>query len=107
MNQEICNEINAFHLINSEIAELPLNDKEKLKLDTLIEQDKGFSSFDFVDGISIWEKGKEEICNSDNGPQSYVRFKFREEKIPEQYGGTSFFHKIGGKDWHIRIHKGE
>jgi len=99
--------INAFSLINNEVGELPLSDAEKLSLDRLIEQDKCFSEIDFIDGISIWEKGKEEICKSDNGGNCYTRFKFREEQVPEQFGGMSFFHKIGGKDWHIRIHKGE
>jgi hypothetical protein len=93
--------------MNNEIAELPLNDEEKLRLDKLIEQDKCFSEIEFIDGISIWEKGKEDICQNDNGANSYTRFKFREDKIPEQFGGISFFHKMGGTDWHIRIHKGE
>lgn len=99
--------INAFNLINGEIADLPLGDNEKLYLDKLIEQDKCFSEIDFIDGISIWKKGEEEICKNDNGGNVYTRFKFREEKIPEQFGGVSFFHKVGGTDWHIRIHKGE
>lgn len=99
--------INAFYLMNGEIADLPLNDDEKLHLDKLIEQDKCFSEVDFIDGISIWKKGEEQICKNDNGSNSYVRFKFRDEKIPEQFGGVSFFHKVGGEDWHVRIHKGE
>lgn len=99
--------INAFHLINSEIADLPIPDNDKLRLDKLIEQDKCFSEIDFIDGISIWKKGEEEICNNYSGLHSYVRFKFRDEKIPEQFGGISFFHNVGGTDWHVRIHKGE
>lgn len=101
------NTISAFNLINGEVAELPLNDNEKLTLDKLIEQDKCFSEVDFIDGISIWEKGYEDICQNESGVNAYTRFKFRDEKIPEQFGGVSFFHKIGGTDWHIRIHKGE
>lgn len=99
--------MNAFSLINSEIGELPLNDQEKLQLDRLIEQDKCFSEIDFIDGISVWQKGKEDICINESGSSSYTRFKFREEKIPEQFGGTSFFHKVGNIEWHVRIHKGE
>lgn len=99
--------VNAFCLINSEVADLPLTDSEKLYLDKLIEQDKCFSEIDFIDGISVWKKGEEQVCKNDKGNDSYVRFKFREEKIPEQFGGVSFFHRIGGADWHIRIHKGE
>ena len=99
--------VNAFCLINCEVADLPIDDSQKLHLDRLIEQDKCLSELDFIDGISVWEKGNEEICKNDIGNNCYVRFKFREEKIPEQFGGVSFFHKIGGADWHIRIHKGE
>jgi len=99
--------INAFHLINSEIADLPIPDNDKLRLDKLVEQDKCFSEIDFIDGISIWKKGEEEICANEGGNNCYVRFKFRDEKIPEQFGGISFFHNVGGTDWHIRIHKGE
>jgi hypothetical protein len=99
--------INAFNLINGEVGDLPLNNEDKLKLDSLIEQDKCFSEMDFVDGVSVWKKGCEEICQNYSGEKSYVRFKFKEEKIPEQFGGMSFFHKVGGVDWHIRIHKGE
>ena len=99
--------INAFCLINSEIAGLPLVDKDKLKLDQLIEQDKCFSEIDFIYGVSVWEKGAEEICENQHGNKSYVRFKFRNELVPEQFGGISFFHNVGGKDWHVRIHKGE
>lgn len=101
------NNINAFHLINNNVAELPLSDDEKLLLDKLIEQDKCFSEIDFIDGVSVWPKGKEEICQNNFGGTSYVRFKFKEEKIPEQFGGVSFFHRIGNVDWHIRVHKGE
>lgn len=100
-------QINAFSLINNEVGELPLTNVEKLTLDRLIEQDKCFSEIDFVDGVSIWKKGHEDICQNESGINTYTRFKFREEKIPEQYGGVSFFHNIGGTDWHIRIHKGE
>lgn len=99
--------MNAFNLINIEIGDLPLSDKEKLKLDSLIEQDKCLSEIDFIDGISVWEKGNEEICENDNGEKVYSRFKFKDQNIPEQYGGMSFFHKIGQTDWHVRIHKGE
>lgn len=99
--------INAFHLINSEIAELPISDREKLQLDKLIEQDKCFSEIDFIDGISIWEKGSEKVCRNDSGQNAYVRLQFKNEYIPEQNGGVSFFHHVGGKDWHIRIHRGE
>lgn len=101
------NNINAFYLINGEVGELPLTDQERLKLDTLIEQDKCFSNVDFIDGVSVWEKGKEEVCKNDFGDTSYVRLKFKNEKIPEQHGGISFFHKVGNLDWHVRIHKGE
>lgn len=101
------NQINAFHLINSEIAELPLKDSEKLLLDKLIEQDKCFSEFDFIDGISVWEKGQEKICKDYLGQDSYVRFQFSNEIVPELNGGISFFHDVGGKNWHIRVHKGE
>lgn len=101
------NQINAFHLMNSEVAELPLEDNEKLHLDKLIEQDKCFSEFDFIDGVSIWEKGKEKICQNCFGQNSYVRFEFKNETVPELNGGISFFHNVGGKNWHIRIHKGE
>jgi len=99
--------VNAFCFINGEVADLPLGDNEKLYLDKLIEQDKCFSEIDFIDGVSIWKKGHEDICQNESGINAYTRFKFREEKIPEQHGGVSFFHKIGGTDWHIRIHKGE
>ena len=99
--------INAFNLINSEVGDLPLTNEEKSNLDRLIEQDKCFSEMDFVDGISVWKRGYEEICQNEIGEKSYVRLKFKDEKIPEQFGGVSFFHKIGGIDWHIRIHKGE
>lgn len=101
------NQINAFHLINSEIAELPLKDDEKLYLDKLIEQDKCFSELEFIEGISVWKKGNEDVCKNDQGEDAYVRFKFREEKVPEQFGGISFFHKVGGSDWHVRIHRGK
>ena len=101
------NTINPFCYINGEVSDLPLSCEEKLKLDKLIEQDKCFSEIDFIDGISIWKKGEEEICDNENGYQSYARFKFREEKIPEQNGGISFFHQVGGVDWHIRIHRGD
>lgn len=101
------NTINAFSLINGEIGELPLTDKDKLKLDSLIEQDKCFSEISFIDGISVWQKGQEEICNNETGDTVYARFKFKNEFIPEQFGGMSFFHRVGGKDWHVRIHKGE
>ena len=100
------NTITAFSLINNEVSDLPLNDKEKLILDKLIEQDKCISEVDFIDGVSIWEKGKEEVFRADEN-FSYVRLKFRDEQIPEQFGGVSFFHKVGGIDWHIRIHSGE
>jgi len=99
--------INAFCFINGEVADLPLNDEQKLKLDSLIEEDKCFSEIDFIDGVSVWQKGKEEICRNETGNDTYVRFKFREEKVPEQFGGISFFHNVGGIDWHVRIHKGE
>lgn len=99
--------LSPFSYMNIEVANLPLTDKEKLELDRLVEQDKCFSEIDFIDGISIWKKGEEEICQNDIGNKSYARFKFREEKIPEQFGGISFFHNVGGTDWHIRIHKGE
>jgi hypothetical protein len=99
--------INAFCLINNEVAELPLSNEEKLKLDTLIEQDKCFSEIDFIDGVSVWKKGEEEICKNNNNEPVYVRFKFKSENVPEQFGGMSFFHQIGGINWHIRIHKGE
>jgi len=59
--------INAFHLINSEIADLPIPDNDKLRLDKLVEQDKCFSEIDFIDGISIWKKGEEEICANESG----------------------------------------
>jgi hypothetical protein len=101
------NEINAFHLMNSEIADLSISDKEKLTLDKLIEQDKCFAEIDFIDGISVWEKGLEQICKNDSGENSYVRFKFKDEFVPEQFGGVSFFHSVGGRNWHVRIHKGE
>jgi hypothetical protein len=101
------NQINAFSLINNEVGELPLSNSDKLSLDRLIEQDKCFADIDFIDGISVWEKGKEEICSFGNGTNSYVRFKFREDKVPEQFGGVSFFHNVGGTNWHVRIHKGE
>jgi hypothetical protein len=94
---------NAFCFINGEVADLPLNDNEKFYLDKLIEQDKCFSEIDFIDGISIWKKGSEDVCQNESGINAYTRFKFREE----QFGGISFFHKVGGTDWHIRIHKGE
>jgi len=99
--------INVFCLMNLEISELPLNNQEKLKFDQLVEQDKCFSEFEYIDGVSIWEKGNEQICKDLNGNPSYVRLKFKDEKIPEQHGGLSFFHKIGEKEWHVRIHKGE
>lgn len=99
--------INAFNLINSEVGDLPLTNEDKLRLDSLIEQDKCFSEMDFIDGVSVWKKGFEEICQNYSGEKSYVRLKFKEEKIPEQFGGISFFHNVGGIDWHVRIHKGE
>lgn len=99
--------INAFCLMNGEVGDLPLTNEDKLKLDQLIEQDKCLSEIDFIDGVSVWPKGKEEICQNCSGETSYVRLKFKDEKIPEQYGGMSFFHKVGNTDWHVRIHKGE
>lgn len=101
------NEINAFHLINNEIADLPISDKEKLNFDRLIEQDKCFSEIDFIEGISIWEVGQEDICENEYGEKFYSRLKFKNELVPEQNGGVSFFHSVGGKNWHIRIHKGD
>jgi hypothetical protein len=101
------NTITAFSLINNEVSDLPLNDNERLMLDRLIEQDKCISEIDFIDGVSVWKKGQEEVCQIGQKNSSYVRLKFREEKIPEQFGGVSFFHKVGGIDWHVRIHRGE
>lgn len=107
IQSQMNNTVNAFCFMNSEVSDLPLSCEEKLKLDKLIEQDKCFSEIEFIDGVSVWKKGEEQICEMDNGDQGYARFKFRDEMIPEQFGGASFFHKVGGVDWHIRIHKGE
>lgn len=82
-----------------------LTDKGISHLTRLIEEDVCLSGYEEIDGISVWEKGKEEICVAEDMGLTYARGKFKGEYIPEGNDGTSFFHQIEGKTWHVRVHK--
>ena len=63
---------------------LEQQDIEKLK--NLVEQDIGFSGFELIEKVTVVEKGKE-----------------TEEMYAGELNGVSFFHEVGGKNWHVRV----